>query len=159
MNKNFSLKNKNNTTYLLQINSKVEGKIMILIINSVLFGILLFFSAIISPIIFRVLDQTNSALIIRAIFPKVFALGFILSVISAFGAYLYGDLLSLGLSFVGCSLFAMNFLYLMPKINETKDNLELNTAVRNKRFNLLHSASVLNYLICMLISFGLIFLS
>ena len=129
---------------------------MILIINSALFGILLFFSAIISPIIFRVLDQTNSALIIRATFPKVFVLGFILSILSALGAYIYGDLLYLSLSFVGCSLFAMNFLYLMPKINETRDNLELDTAMRNKRFKLLHGASVFNYLICMLISFALI---
>ena len=132
---------------------------MVLIINSALFGILLFFSAIMSPTIFRVLDQTNSGLIIRAIFPKVFVLGFILSAISALGAYIHGDLLSLGLSLVGCSLFVMNLFYLMPRINETRDNLELDTTVRNKRFKLLHSASVVNYLICMVISVALIFLS
>ena len=132
---------------------------MIVVLNSALFGILLFFSAIISPTIFRVLNQSNSALIIRAIFPKVFALGLALSAASAIGTYIYGDLLNAGLSFAGCCLFAINLLYLMPRINETRDNLDLDKAVKNKRFKILHSASVLNYLICMLISFLLILLS
>lgn len=132
---------------------------MIVVLNSALFGILLFFSAIISPTIFRVLNQTNSALIIRAIFPKVFALGLVLFAASAIGTYIYGDLLSAGLSFVGCFLFALNLFYLMPRINETRDNLELEESVKNKRFKILHSTSILNYLICMLISFLLIFLS
>ena len=131
---------------------------MTLIVNSALFGILVFFSAIISPTIFRVLDQTHSALIIRAIFPKVFLVGMVLSALSGISSFFYQILMGVSLSCLALILFALNFWYFMPAINETRDNLALDPARKNKRFRLLHAGSILNYCICILISLSLIFL-
>ena len=129
------------------------------LINSALFGILVFFSAIISPTIFRVLDQTHSAVLIRAIFPKVFGVGVALSALSGIVTYVDGNSLGVSLSCSSFALFILNILYFMPAINETRDDAMLDPILKNKRFKLLHSGSVLAYLICTLISLALIFLS
>ena len=131
----------------------------ITIINSALFGILLFFSLIISPTIFRVLDQRNSSLIIRALFPRIFFAGGALSASSVFATYFFENWLGVGLSCFSLFLFAVNLFYFVPAINNIRDNSVLDPILKHKRFKLLHVGSVLNYLVCMLVSFGLIFLS
>ena len=131
---------------------------MTVVVNSALFGILFFFSAIISPTIFKVLDEKNSALLIRAVFPKVFALGAVLSGFSGIATFFSGNLLGAGLSCFSMALFLLNLLYFMPAINATRDNSVLDPILKKKRFKLLHTGSVLIYLFCMLISLGLILL-
>ena len=78
---------------------------IIIVLNSILLGILLFFSVVVSPTIFKVLDQRNAALIVRATFPKLFASGLFISLLSAIACGLLMNILGVALSVVNLVLF------------------------------------------------------
>ena len=130
---------------------------IIIVLNSILLGILLFFAAVVSPTIFKVLDQRNAALIVRATFPKLFASGLFISLLSAIACGLLMNILGVALSAVNLVLFAINWLYFVPTINNTRDDTELDELTKNKNFKWLHLGSVIFYILSMLLSISLIF--
>ena len=129
-----------------------------IVLNSILLGILLFFSAVVSPTIFKVLDQRNAALIVRATFPKLFASGLFISFLSAIACGLLMNILGVALSFVNLVLFAINWLYFVPTINNTRDDTELDELTKSKKFKWLHLGSVIFYVLSMFLSILLIVL-
>jgi len=132
--------------------------VIIIVLNSILLGILLFFSAVVSPTIFKVLDQRNAALIVRATFPKLFASGLFISLLSAIACGLLMNILGVALSVVNLVLFAINWLYFVPTINNTRDDTELDELTKNKKFKWLHLGSVISYVLSMFLSISLIVL-
>jgi len=132
--------------------------VIIIVLNSILLGILLFFSAVVSPTIFKVLDQRNAALIVRATFPKLFASGLFISLLSAIACGLLMNILGVALSVVNLVLFAINWLYFVPTINNTRDDTELDELTKNKKFKWLHLGSVIFYVLSMFLSISLIVL-
>jgi hypothetical protein len=105
-------------------------------------GIMLFFTVVVAPTVFKVLPVEWSGKYVRNFFPKYYASLGILTVISAFlvttpiAQYLL----------IGCAaLFAFTLFYLTGKINQAKD-LGL-----NKQFHILHVLSVVINLVQLII--------
>ena len=104
---------------------------------SLVLGIMLFFSFILAPMIFKVLPPDNAGVFIRAIFPYYYLVNLlILGLVS--GIYIFYQTFTLDfyLVFTSALLFFFNLVYLMPKINKLKDE-------RNeKAFKISHFISV-----------------
>jgi hypothetical protein len=105
---------------------------------SLVLGIMLFFSFILAPMIFKVLPPDNAGVFIRAIFPYYYLVNLlILGSISGFYIFYQTFILDFYLVFTSALLFFFNLVYLMPKINKFKDE-------RNeKAFKVSHFISVI----------------
>jgi zinc transporter ZupT len=104
---------------------------------SLVLGIMLFFSFILAPMIFKVLPPDNAGVFIRAIFPYYYLVNLlILGPVSGFYIFYQTFILDFYLVFTSALLFFFNLVYLMPKINKLKDE-------RNeKAFKISHFISV-----------------
>ena len=104
---------------------------------SLVLGIMLFFSFILAPMIFKVLPPDNAGVFIRAIFPYYYLVNLlILGLVSGFYIFYQTFILDFYLVLNSALLFFFNLVYLMPKINKLKDE-------RNeKAFKISHFISV-----------------
>jgi len=121
-----------------------------------LIGILLFFSIIISPLIFKTLDNKNSSKIIRKIFPVLFLTGILLSSLSFFISFFYNEKTVIYLSTVNIVIFIINLFYFVPKINKISDVKFETEKIKKRNFIFFHSLSVILYLLSILICFFII---
>jgi hypothetical protein len=96
-------------------------------------GIMLFFTIVVAPTVFKVLPVEWSSKYVRNFFPKYYACLGLITTICIFTA---PDGVSKVLLAICALLFAFTLLYLTGKINEAKDQGQ------NRRFHLLHGASV-----------------
>jgi hypothetical protein len=100
-------------------------------------GIMLFFSFVIAPTVFKFLPTTQSGPYIRKLFPIYYiinaalALGSLVAIISlgVFNTIFYANTIIL-------VLFALCYFYLMPTINKQKKK-------NNRKFKILHGISVI----------------
>ncbi len=124
---------------------------MLLIIYTILIGYMLFFTICIAPVITSTLDRENASKLLRKIFPKNFKFGLIVSVIAALFSIFEKNITSLSLSIALIVFFLINLFYVMPNINAVADE-DKNNNIHSNKFKILHSISVILYLINMLIS-------
>ena len=104
---------------------------------SLVLGIMLFFSFILAPMIFKVLPPDNAGVFIRAIFPYYYLINLlILGSISGFYIFYQTFILDFYLVLISALLFFFNLVYLMPKINKFKDEKN------EKAFKISHFISV-----------------
>ena len=113
-------------------------------------GMMIFFSFVLAPMIFKILDAENAGKFVRKIFPYYF---FVNLIFLSIAIILYIIIPSLGLNFYITLALAISFVFaqfiLMPIINKFKDNNE------EKKFKYAHGTSVLINFIQMI---GLIYL-
>ena len=117
---------------------------------SLVLGIMLFFSFILAPMIFKVLSPENASIFVRAIFPYYYLVNLlILGLICIFYIFYKTFTLDFYLILTTALLFLFNLIFLMPKINQYKDQ-------KNERaFKISHFVSVIiNFL--QLIALGII---
>lgn len=115
---------------------------------SALFGMMVFFSAVITPIAFKNLPEQNLSAFLRKVFPKLFAIGFIVAITSSVILYFYEYFIPFILSTIISLGFIINLVFLTPKINFHKDNSSgENKAFHEQRFTFFHRVSVFIYLI------------
>jgi len=114
----------------------VENLIQSLIAISL--GTMLFFSFVIAPVIFKVLDANNASKFVRKIFPLYYLINL---VILSFALLLLLYISSVNLDFYIILfitiLFAFSLFILMPLINKLKDNKE------EQKFKYSHTFSVI----------------
>jgi hypothetical protein len=96
-------------------------------------GIMLFFTVVVAPTVFRVLPAEWSSKYVRNFFPKYYATLGLITLISIFTE---PDSTSKVLLAICAAFFAFTLFYLTGKINQAKDNGQ------SKRFHVLHGASV-----------------
>ena len=119
---------------------------------SLVLGVMLFFSFILAPMIFKVLPPDNASIFVRAIFPYYYLVNLlILSIISFFYIYYQTFVLDFYLILISALLFFFNLIYLMPKINKYKDQQN------EKAFKISHLLSVIINFI-QLIALGIVLL-
>ena len=119
---------------------------------SLVLGVMLFFSFVLAPIIFKVLPPDNAGIFVRAIFPYYYLVNLlILCIISSFYIYYETFVLDFYLVLFCTLLFFFNLIFLMPKINKYKDQ-------RNEKgFKISHFISVIiNFM--QLITLGIVLL-
>ena len=113
-------------------------------------GMMIFFSFVLAPMIFKILDAENAGKFVRKIFPYYYFVNLIFLSVTVI---LFVIISSLGLSFYITLSLAISFVFaqfiLMPIINKFKDNNE------EKKFKYAHGTSVLINFIQMI---GLIYL-
>jgi hypothetical protein len=100
---------------------------------SAMVGIMLFFTIVVAPTVFKVLPVEWSSVYVRNFFPKYYAS---LGLITAVCIFTAPDGVSKVLLAICTLLFAYTLSYLTGKINEAKD------LGQSRRFHLLHGASV-----------------
>ena len=119
---------------------------------SLVLGVMLFFSFVLAPMIFKVLPPDNASVFVRAIFPYYYLVNFlILSIISSFYIYYKTFVLDFYLILISALLFFFNLIYLMPKINKYKDQQN------EKGFKISHFISVIINFV-QLIALGIVLL-
>ena len=101
-------------------------------------GMMIFFSFVLAPIIFKILDAENAGKFVRKIFPYYY---FVNLIFLSIAVILFIIISSLGSSFYITLSLAISFVFaqfiLMPIINKFKDNNE------EKKFKYAHGTSVL----------------
>ena len=101
-------------------------------------GTMLFFSFVIAPVIFKVLDANNAGKFVRKIFPHYYLINLIiLSIAVLLLFYISSINLDFYITLVIAILFAFSLFILMPLINKFKDSKE------EKKFKYLHALSVI----------------
>ena len=109
-----------------------------LYLTAIIFGAMIFFSFVVAPTTFKLLDEENSRKFIRGIFPFYYLLNLILSFVACVLFYLNENLSIDFLLMVNVSiLFAISNFILMPMINKFRDKNE------DKKFKISHFISVI----------------
>jgi hypothetical protein len=96
-------------------------------------GIMLFFTVVVAPTVFKVLPTEWSSKYVRNFFPKYYAT---LGLITLICVFTESDKSNQILLAVCAALFAFTLFYLTGKINSAKDSGQ------NRQFHLLHGVSV-----------------
>ncbi len=124
-----------------------------IIINySMLIGVMIFFVAVVSPSAISTLEGDYLASFLRAIFPKMFLLGLVLGIAGNMTIYSINQPFILFWSGVITLSFAINLLFLTPKINSIRDNLQLDEGIRETRFKIYHGLSVVLFMLNFVLS-------
>lgn len=100
---------------------------------SSMIGIMLFFTIVVAPTVFKVLPVEWSSKYVRNFFPKYYATLGLITIVCVFTEPEINNKLLLALC---AALFAFSLFYLTGKINEAKDHH------RMSQFHWLHGASV-----------------
>ena len=102
-------------------------------------------STIIAPTIFTTLEQDNAGKLIRNIFPKLFKFIALFSLIMIINSFVVGSSFFLKIIyFKTFLLMTINFL-IIPATNKSRDE------GNDKKFKLLHSFSVINTMLILLV--------
>ena len=122
-----------------------------LLINALLLGVMISFIIVTSPTVFKTLDGENSKKFLRYIFPRLFNFCFLIStsnfLLFVLGNFFYGALVAFGISIS----FLINTYFLTPRINLMRDLSLEGDKTSESSFKYLHLASVLLYLLNMLL--------
>ena len=109
-----------------------------LYLTAIIFGAMIFFSFVVAPTTFKLLDEKNSKKFIRGIFPYYYLLNLTLSFVASILFFLNQNLSIDFLLMVSVIvLFAISHFILMPMINKFRDNNE------DKKFKISHFISVI----------------
>ena len=109
---------------------------------SSLFGIMISFMILVSPVVFTVLNKKSSQAFLRAFFPRLFILGIVISVMLVVLTFQELNMLPKILSIFIFLGFLLNLLVITPNVNKYRD-LELQGNNRAKKiFSILHFLSV-----------------
>jgi hypothetical protein len=101
-------------------------------------GAMLFFSFVIAPVIFKVLDASNASKFVRKIFPHYYLINLVvLSIAVLLLFYISSINLDFYITLIITILFAFLLFILMPLINKLKDNKE------ERKFKYSHALSVI----------------
>ena len=109
-----------------------------LYLTAIIFGAMIFFSFVVAPTTFKLLDEENSRKFIRGIFPFYYLLNLTFSFVASILFFLNQNLSIDFLLMISVSvLFAISNFILMPMINKFRDNHE------DKKFKISHFISVI----------------
>ena len=113
-------------------------------------GMMIFFSFVLAPMIFKILDAENAGKFVRKIFPYYYFVNLIFLTIAT---VIFFFISSLGINFYITLALALSFIFaqflLMPLINKLKDNNQ------EKKFKYAHGLSVIINFVQMI---GLVYL-
>jgi len=122
-----------------------------------LFGSMISFMILISPIVFTVLSANDAKNFLRKFFPRLFVFGMILSSLLLVFTLRELDLLNQKLSAIIFLGFFINLFFITPKVNKYRDLEMSNVKNAKKIFSILHSVSVCIFVIQLILSLVIIF--
>ena len=105
---------------------------------------------VVSPTIFKALDEANSGAFLRQLFPRMFLYGLI-AMLLAFLTTLNSQLnIYWIISAISSILFAINLYIITPKINYYRDEAKLGNSLSEKKFKQFHLFSVALFILQLL---------
>ena len=119
-------------------------------LHSLVVGFMIFFMVVVSPTIFKALDEANSGAFLRQLFPRMFLYGLI-AMLFAFLTTLNSQLnIYWIISAISSILFAINLYIITPKINYHRDEVKLGKSLSEKKFKQFHLCSVALFILQLL---------
>ena len=119
-------------------------------LHSLVVGFMIFFMVVVSPTIFKALDEANSGAFLRQLFPRMFLYGLI-AMLLAFLTTLNSQLnIYWIISAISSIFFAINLYIITPKINYYRDEAKLENSVSEKKFKQFHLFSVALFILQLL---------
>jgi len=122
-----------------------------------LFGSMISFMILISPIVFTVLTANDAKNFLRKFFPRLFIFGMILSSLLLVFTLRELDSFNQKLSIIIFLGFFINLFFITPKVNKYRDLEMSNVKNAKKIFSILHSVSVCIFVIQLILSLVIIF--
>ena len=122
-----------------------------------LFGSMISFMILISPIVFTVLSDNDAKNFLRKFFPRLFIFGMILSSLLLVFTLRELDFFNQKLSIIIFLGFFINLFFITPKVNKYRDLEMSNVKNAKKIFSILHSVSVCIFVIQLILSLVIIF--
>ena len=130
---------------------------MINFLAATLFGAMISFMVLISPIVFNVLTPDGAKNFLRKFFPRLFTFGLVISALLIVFTFREFNLLDQTLSVIIFLGFFINQFFITPKVNKYRD-LELKNVKNAKKiFSILHFLSVCIFVIQLILSLIIIF--
>ena len=126
------------------------------LVYSLIIGFMIFFMIVVTPSVFKTLDETNSRNFLRFIFPRMFLYGFILSFVAFLLSIYIRDQFLILISVFVSVLFLINTYIITPKINFHRDQFNDGKMESEKVFKKYHSISVIIFLIQLISSISAI---
>ena len=112
------------------------------VLNGALIGFMLFFVAVVSPVVFKTLSQDEAARFLRTIFPRLFLVGLFTSLVMVILSLIGKEQNLILISSVIAAGFAVNCFILTPNINKTRDAVLAGVVQKEKQFKIFHLLSV-----------------
>ena len=125
-------------------------------VYSLIVGFMIFFMSVVTPSVFKTLDEKNSRNFLRFIFPRMFLYGFILSFVALLLSIYISDQFLIIISVSVSILFLINTYIVTPKINFHRDQFNDGIMESEKVFKRYHLISVVIFLIQLISSIGAI---
>ena len=123
---------------------------MIKFLISALLGAMIFFISIITPTVFNSLDEENSRLFLRRVFPKLFLFAFFILILCTIITFYEGLYFTSAFLFLNSMIFIVNRNFITPRINKAKDESLMGNNKSDNLFKSLHRISVLLFLFSMI---------
>ena len=134
----------------------IEGSFFV---SGALIGSMVFFAAVIAPLVFRVLEPEPAGLFLRQVFPRFYRFGLIVAVLAAGLAAVDAPWAALVFAVVGLA-FLVSDQVVTPAINRARDAHLAGDEASGKRFDRLHALSVRIFscqAVALFLGFGLLF--
>ena len=116
------------------------------LVACMLLGMMIFFSAVVTPVAFKNLDQDSLKVFLRSVFPRLFNTGIIFSSIMTFCLVWQGSMTLLLIGLLITVGFIVNRFWLTGKINLYRDRMETGGTGAETGFKVAHGLSVAIYL-------------
>ena len=126
------------------------------LIYALIVGFMIFFMSVVTPSVFKTLDEKNSRSFLRFIFPRMFLYGFILSFFAFLLSIYIRDQIFIFISAFVSILFLINTYIITPKINYYRDQFNDGILESEKVFKRYHLISVIIFLVQLIASISVI---
>ena len=126
------------------------------LVYSLIIGFMIFFMSVVTPSVFKTLDEKNSRNFLRFIFPRMFLYGFILSFVTLLLSIYIRDQFLVIISVSVSIFFLINTYIITPKINFHRDQFNDGIMKSEKVFKRFHLISVLIFLVQLIGAFSAI---
>ena len=112
----------------------------ITVLISIWIGVIVFFSAIIAPTVFKTLDEKSAGVFLRAFFPKYYLFAIVIGLASLALIMIFNIEMSniLYIAIVSMTILSIISRFMIPMINNARDMGEKG----KEKFNRLHMLSV-----------------
>jgi hypothetical protein len=123
----------------------------ILVIISVWSGVIIFFSAVVAPTVFKSLEEKEAGVFLRAFFPKYYNFGILLGIAGLIYIFFMGDMDSLLLGLITfMTILTFSGKLMIPVINNARDT------ANEKLFKTYHLISVLMNVVTLIVGLTLL---
>jgi len=123
----------------------------ILVTISVWSGVIIFFSAVVAPTVFKSLEEKEAGVFLRAFFPKYYNFGILLGIAGLIYIFFMGDMDSLLLGLIAfMTILTISGKLMIPVINNARDT------ANEKLFKTYHLISVLMNVVTLIVGLTLL---